>query len=150
MIVRPTTVPEIDTMIKQLPNKTSYGHDKISNIMLKALCTSITYPLCHIFNGSLSEGTFPDRMKIAEVIPLYKGKDMDSMINYRPISLLIMLSKLLEKIITLDYRIFGDSNLLYLVNTDLEQKDHANRRSWNWWGTYYSQKIEMNIVLVSF
>ena len=114
MIVQPTTVPEIDTLIKQLPNKTSYGHEKISNIMLKALRTSITYPLCHIFNASLSEGTFPDRMKIAEVIPLYKGKDIDSMINYRPISLLIMLSKLLEKIMyTGLYRYLETQNLLY-------------------------------------
>ena len=59
--------------------------------MIKALRMSITYPLCHIFNSSLSEGIFPNRMKIAEVIPLYKGKDMDLMINYRPISLLITL-----------------------------------------------------------
>ena len=82
--------------------------------MLKALCTSITYPLCHIFNASLSEGTFPDRMKIAEVIPLYKGKDMDLMINYRPILLLITLSKLLEKIMyTRLYRYLETQNLLY-------------------------------------
>ena len=82
--------------------------------MLKALHTCITYPLCHIFNASLSEGTFPDQMKIAEVIPLYKGKDMDLMINYRPISLLIMLSKLLEKIMyTRLYRYLETQNLLY-------------------------------------
>ena len=98
MIVEPTTMPEIDSLIRQLPNKTSYGHDKISNIVLKALRSSIAYPLCHIFNASLSEGIFPDKMKIAEVIPLYKGKEMDSMVNYRPISLLITLSKLLERI----------------------------------------------------
>ena len=114
MIVRPTTVPEIDTLIKQLPNKTSYGHDKISNVMIKALRTNITYPLCHIFNASLSEGTFLDRMKMAEVIPLYKGKEMDLMINYRPISLLITLSKLLEKIMyTRLYRYLETQKLLY-------------------------------------
>ena len=114
MIVQPTTVPEIDTLIKQLPNKTSYGYDQISNVMIKALRTSITYPLCHIFNTSLSEGIFPDQMKMAEVIPLYKGKDMDLMINYRPISLLITLSKLLEKIMyTRLYRYLESQKLLY-------------------------------------
>ena len=114
IIVRPTTVPEIDTLIKQLPNKTSYGHDQISNVMIKALRMSIIYPLCHIFNTSLSEGTFPDRMKMAEVIPLYKGKDMDLMINYRPISLLITLSKLLGKIMyTRLYRYLETQKLLY-------------------------------------
>ena len=66
--------------------------------MLKSLRTSITFPLCHIFNTSMIEGSFPNRMKIAEIIPLYKGKEMDMMVNYRPISLLITLSKLLEKI----------------------------------------------------
>ena len=98
IVIRPTSVQEIDRIIRELPNKTSYGHDEISNTMLKALHTSITFPLCHIFNQSLQEGIFPERMKWAEVIPLYKGKCMDVMVNYRPISLLILLSKILEKI----------------------------------------------------
>ena len=38
-------------------------------------------------------------MKIAEIIPLYKGKERDEVVNYRPISLLMTISKLLEKII---------------------------------------------------
>ena len=60
------------------------------------------------------EGSFPERMKKAEVIPLYKGKDMDNMINYRPISLLITLSKLLEKIMhTQLYGYLEHNHLLY-------------------------------------
>ena len=82
MVLRPTTVMEVNTLIKQLPNKMSHGYDNISNVMLKVLRTSIAFPLCHIFNSSLAEGTFPEWMKRAEVIPLYKGKDMDIMINY--------------------------------------------------------------------
>ena len=50
-----------------------------------------------IFNQSIATGVFPDKMKIAEVIPLYKGKQRDYMINYRPISLLMTISKLLER-----------------------------------------------------
>ena len=57
---------------------------------------------------------FPKRMKTAEVIPLYKGKDMDLMINYRPISLLITLSKLLEKVMyTRLYGYLESQKLLY-------------------------------------
>ena len=82
MALKATTVPEIDTLIKQLPNKSSHGHDNISNTMLKSLRTSITFSLCHIFNASFLEGTFPSLMKKVEAIPLYKGKDMDIMINY--------------------------------------------------------------------
>ena len=44
MALRPTTVMEVDTLIKQLPNKTSHGYDNISNVMLKALRTSIAFP----------------------------------------------------------------------------------------------------------
>ena len=57
----------------------------ISNKLLKSLANSIAYPLSIIFNQSISEGIYPDQMKLAEVIPLYKGKDSDSVINYRPI-----------------------------------------------------------------
>ena len=60
---------------------------------------SIVYLLHLIFNQSVSQGRFPDRMKQAEVIPLYKGKGMQLVINYRLISLLITLSKILEKLI---------------------------------------------------
>ena len=82
--------------------------------MLKALRSSIVFPLCHIFNLSIMEGKFPSCMKLAEVIPLYKGKSMDQMVNYRPISLLIMLSKLLEKIIYQRiYKYLEDKSILY-------------------------------------
>ena len=67
--------------------------------MLKKLSTSISYPLHLIFNQSISQGKFPSKMKLAEVIPLYKGKEHDKVINYRPTSLLITISKLLEKIV---------------------------------------------------
>ena len=114
MVLCSTTIHEIDNLIRQLPNKTSHGFDNISNMMLKSLRTSITFPLCHIFNCSLMEGSFPERMKKAEVIPLYKGKDIDNMINYRPISLLITLSKLLEKIMhTRLYGYLEHNHLLY-------------------------------------
>ena len=99
IVLRATTVQEIDKIIQDLPNKSSHGHDEISNVTLKALRPSIIFPLCHIFNQSLVEGMFPEKMKWVEIIPLYKGKRMDLTINYRPISLLIIISKVLEKLI---------------------------------------------------
>ena len=96
-----------------MPNKTSYGHDSISNMILKAICKAVSVPLCRIFNQSISEGRFPDAMKIAEVIPLYKNKEMDAIINYRPISLLITL-KVLEKIVyKRTYSHLEKNNILY-------------------------------------
>ena len=55
-------------------------------------------PLNIIFNKSLEEGVFPKEMKKADTVPLYKSKDKDDKNNYRPISLLLTVSKLLEKI----------------------------------------------------
>ena len=59
---------------------------------------SITGPLTLIFNKSLTEGFFPDLMKYADVVPLYKSKKHYLTNNYRPISLVITVSKLLEKV----------------------------------------------------
>ena len=92
LALKHTTTLEIDRLIKNLLNKNSHGHDEISNLMLKSLHTSITFPL------SIQERVFPELMRRAEVIPLYKGKEMDYMVNYRPISLLITILKLLEKV----------------------------------------------------
>ena len=44
--------------------------------------SAISYPLQLVFNQSIATGIFPDKMKIAEVIPLYKGKQRDLVINY--------------------------------------------------------------------
>ena len=93
-----TSLSEIEAIIRSIPNKTGYGHDKISNVILKSLNEAISLPLCRIFNQLISEGRFPDLMKLAEVVPLYKSKEMDIVLNYRPISLLITTSKVLEKI----------------------------------------------------
>ena len=94
-----TSSREILKLIKSLPNKNSNGHDNISNIMLKSLSQSIIIPLEIIYNKSIVEGTFPEDMKKADIVPLYKSKDRQECLNYRPISLLITLSKLLEKLI---------------------------------------------------
>ena len=81
LILSPITVLEVEKIIMKLSNKTSYGHDQISNILLKELCKCISFPLCSIFNQSLLEGYFPHAMKMAQIIPLYKGKEFE-VINY--------------------------------------------------------------------
>ena len=99
MFLRPTTHQEILTLINSLPNKSSSGYDNISNNLLKSISNEILAPLELIFNKSIEEGIFPSNMKKADVVPLHKSKDKHECSNYRPISLLLTLSKLLEKII---------------------------------------------------
>ena len=114
LVLRQTTEKEIETLISQLLNKSSSGHDHISNKLLKGIGEAISYPLMIIFNQSITQGIFPDIMKLADVIPLYKGKDREEVINYRPISLLMTLLKILEKIIYKRIYIYLDkNNILY-------------------------------------
>ena len=99
IFTHPTNKHEIGKLIDLLPSKTSSGFDDISNNLLKELKHSISLPLELIFNKSLVEGVFPERMKLADVIPLHKSKDPLESTNYRPISLLLTISKLLEKVV---------------------------------------------------
>ena len=71
LYLKPTTISEITNLIHSLPNKNSKGHDDISNNMLKQLHTSLIQPLVIIFNKSLTEGKFPDLMKLADVVPIH-------------------------------------------------------------------------------
>ena len=85
--------------MNKLPTKKSSGHDNISNIFLKQIIDEISNVLCIIFNKSLEQGECPNIMKLAEAVPLYKGKEHYLETNYRLISLLTTVSKVLEKIV---------------------------------------------------
>jgi hypothetical protein len=96
----PTDPVEIVKIINKLQNKSSTGHDMISNNLLKGIKEGISFPLSIIFNKSISEGRIPNKLKFAEIKPIYKGKKSKSdYTNYRPISLLPCISKILEKIV---------------------------------------------------
>ena len=114
LFLTPTHKIEIDNLIRELRTKTSSGHDNISNTLLKAISQSILEPLEIIFNRFLSKGYFPSKMKKADVIPLYKTKQHDESNNYRPISLLLTISKILEKIIyKRTYQFLEETNQIY-------------------------------------
>ena len=95
----PCTETEVTKFMQQLPMKTSSGHDNISNVLLKSIGVHLLTPLTRIFSDSISMGIFPDIMKLADVVPLYKAKERFLETNYWPISLLTSMSKLLEKVV---------------------------------------------------
>ena len=86
------------SLITALPNKISSGYDNVNNVLFKQIKLNIVKPLAIIINKSFSEGKFPHAMKLADVYPLFKSKDRTEPNNYQPISLLLTLSKLLEKV----------------------------------------------------
>lgn len=75
------------------------GVDGISRNMLIPILDIILPILCHLFNYSLSNGSFPSIWKEAQVIPLPKKSNPKSFSEYRPISILPFLSKVLERIV---------------------------------------------------
>ena len=91
-----TKPDDIEKIIRNLKPKSSAGIDNISTKFLKEIENVISRPLSIIRNQSLCTGIFPDKLKIAKVIPLYKKDDDRSFGNYRPISLLSSISKIFE------------------------------------------------------
>ena len=92
-------VNDVLKIISDLAPKKSCGIDHISSKLLKRISIIIAAPLAHIVNQSLCTGIFPDRLKIARVIPLYKKDDPHLVDNYRPISILPAISKVFERIV---------------------------------------------------
>ena len=103
----------IDLINSLQPNKAP-GFDEVSNKVLKLSSHFIVKPLTHIINLSFLNGVFPDNLKIAKIIPLYKKGDKFLGSNYRPISLLPAFHKILEKIMKNRlYDFLSDNNILY-------------------------------------
>ena len=110
----PITTLEIERIISKLEPKKSSGHDGISNKLIKDLCDVISYPMTLIFNQSLQTGRFPSAMKWADITPLYKSKNKYETTNYRPISLLLTISKILEKTVySRTYKFLEQNQILY-------------------------------------
>ncbi len=80
------------------PNK-AHGWDEISIRMIKICDCSLVTPLKLIFEACMMQGTFPDIWKRAHVVPIHKKNDKNLKTNYRPISLLPIFGKMLEKLI---------------------------------------------------
>ncbi len=95
----PTSEVEIYGIVKRLKNKSSTGWDGIPINLVKQSINSIKPHLTFIFNLCLTHGVFPDSLKISIIKPIIKVKNVNRIDNFRPISILPCLSKILEKLI---------------------------------------------------
>ena len=91
------TEDEVYEMLSTLDTTKSSGQSEISARMLKETALSMTPAVTQLFNISISLGELPDEWKIARVSPIPKSSNRSDPSNYRPISLLSVLSKLLER-----------------------------------------------------
>jgi len=93
------TETAVEKAINSLTPKSSSGFDCLSNRMLKMEKKKFSKLLTPLINKSIREGVFPSVLKIAKVIAIHKKGDKKKLNNYRPISLLPVISKVFEKII---------------------------------------------------
>ena len=89
----------INVIINKLNPDKAHGYDSISVTMLQLCASEITFPLQIIFQKCITSGMFPDFWKYAKVQPIHKKGNCQLKTNYRPISLLPICGKTLEKII---------------------------------------------------
>ena len=91
---------EILRIILSLNNSKSTGPNSIPTEILKLLGPSICVPLKEIINISFATGIYPEKLKIAEIVAVFKNKgDPRQANNYRPISLLSNINKIFEKLV---------------------------------------------------
>ena len=99
--------------LSNLTNSYSCGHDNINNTLLKSISNEISSCITLIINQSISTGCYPENLKLAKVIPIFKKNDKLEINNYRPISVLPVISKIFENVMhtqLLEY--FTENNLL--------------------------------------
>ena len=98
MFFSPTDRKEVLQVIKCLSNSSKPDFFGISNKLLRTVSSYVCGPIVHIANLSMTNGVFPEIFKSAIVIPIHKKGDPSEISNYRPISLLPVISKVLERI----------------------------------------------------
>ena len=86
-------------LITKLPTSKATGVDKISTKVLQVAAPAVAQPLIKIFNKSIVLGQFPSEWKAARVMPVFKNGQRTMLDNYRPISILPVVSKLIERIL---------------------------------------------------
>ena len=117
--INPTDKTEIKNIILFLDPLRSIGPNSISTKILKLLSNDISTQFAELFNLSFSEGVFPSILKTCKVIPISKKDSQLNCSNYRPISLLSNIDKILERIM---YNRVETNNLIYSLQFGFRQK----------------------------
>ena len=99
MFVELTNVQEVREIISELKQNAAPGHDAITVRDIMSLRDDLIPILTKLINNCLELGIFPEELKIGKITPIYKSGSRDCMHNYRPITVVSVFSKIIEKII---------------------------------------------------
>lgn len=132
---------EVLKLITSLNVSKSTGCDNISAKFVKFGADVICTPLTYIINLSLRKSTVPDDFKLARVVPLFKKGSRSEEGNYRPVSILPVLSKVFERIV------FNQLNAYLCINNILYKYQSGFRPSFSTDTalTFLSDKIKLNM-----
>ena len=119
---------EVFSIVNQLNTKKATGYDKISVKLLKENLLTLTPVLTFLINLAISTSTFPDCLKTARVTALHKKGSKLDLTNYRPISILPVLSKVLEKVMARQIRVYME-DFNYFVENQYGFREKRNTTS---------------------
>ena len=126
-MTKPTTPKEIEDIIMVSNTMKSTGPYSIPNQIIKQISTSISTPISNICNNSFITGKYPDVLKISKVIPIHKKDSKLDVSNYRPISLLSNINKIIEKLMFERlYTFLEMHNCIYELQFGFRQKHSTN------------------------
>ena len=113
------------TIIRSLKNSKSTGLDNIDTYTIKLVASDILPALTHVLNLSIREGIFPSAWKKSKVVPLLKKGDSLDPKNYRPVTLLPIFSKILERAVFVQLVEYLESNKLLHPNHHGSRGSHS-------------------------
>ena len=107
-----TDVSTVLSHLSTLDVSKSTGPDGLSATFLREVANEIAVPLTNLYNQSLLDGFIPAGWKQSHITPVYKGGKRDDSSNYRPISVVPILAKVLEKIVSVQFIQYLEMNNL--------------------------------------
>ena len=120
-----TTYHKVQKIILNLRNDCSSGHDNIRVKFVKPVVDEITSPIVHIINTSIDKEIFPDSRKVARVCPIPKIDNPVTVKDFRPISILPVLSKVYEKVILSQLLSYIERSAVYNPTQSGFRKGHS-------------------------
>ena len=128
IVIPPVTMIEVRQTILSLKNS-SAGWDDLPALVAKQSIDSYIEPLTCLINRSFSDGIFPNELKLARVVPIFKSGDSTVLSNYRPISIVSFFAKVFEKLLYKYLLNFlDDNNILYNYQFGFREK-HSTQQA---------------------
>ena len=126
---QPITPAEIHLEILSIPNNKSHGLYSCPTGVLKCASDPLIHILAEIFNSSISLGTYPAKLKMSKIIPIFKTDDETEPNNYRPISLLSTFNRMFEKFIYKRMKVFIDEEDILCCSQYRFREQHSTQHA---------------------